>query len=505
MERETPSKPIPHDTRIRIGRSRRHALIIVFALLLLLRLAAVFVVPYTDTTEARYAEIARKMVETGDWVTPQFDYGLPFWGKPPLHTWMAAAGMELFGCGEFGGRALIFACALGLLVMLHDWVKHERGQDAAWIGTTLLTSCTVFFVSMGAVMTDLALLFGTTLSMAGFWNALQPGRRARFWGYAFFVGQAIGLLAKGPVATVLSALPILPWLFWQGRWRDAWRAIPWISGTLLLLLLTVPWYAAAEMKTPGFLRYFLVGEHFQRFVVSGWKGDLYGSGHAKPRGMIWVYWTLAMLPWTPLLLAPLLRWRQVAAGFSRTAGSWRAYLLCWAMSPMVFFTLATNIIPTYVLTGVPAAAFLAVETWMLAGWMHSRWLHRSFGASVLCLLVTGATGIGIITSGSDALTRVSQKRIAGTLCRTGLQFNYFGKRSYSAEFYTAGRARCLPDAPALRRLAGNGEADALEIHRPLLAMVPPDVLERFDLWAEIGDELILIEKPETTKEVADVR
>ena len=52
--------------------------------LLLVRLLDMVVVPLTDPTEGRYAEIARKMVETGNWITPQFDYGVPFWAKPCL-------------------------------------------------------------------------------------------------------------------------------------------------------------------------------------------------------------------------------------------------------------------------------------------------------------------------------------------------------------------------------------------------------------------------------------
>ena len=49
-----------------------------------LRLATLGLYPLSDTTEARDAEIARKMVELGDWVTPWYDYGVPFWAKPPL-------------------------------------------------------------------------------------------------------------------------------------------------------------------------------------------------------------------------------------------------------------------------------------------------------------------------------------------------------------------------------------------------------------------------------------
>lgn len=83
-------------------------------------------VPVKDTTEARYAEIARKMLETGDWITPQFEYGVPFWGKPPLHTWLSAAGMGAFGVNEFAARLPIFALACALLDPLNSFYGEMR-------------------------------------------------------------------------------------------------------------------------------------------------------------------------------------------------------------------------------------------------------------------------------------------------------------------------------------------------------------------------------------------
>jgi 4-amino-4-deoxy-L-arabinose transferase-like glycosyltransferase len=68
---------------------------LLLAFALLLRLISLAAYPLMDTTEARYGEMARLMVETGNWLTPQFDYGVPFWGKPPLFTWMSAYGIEL--------------------------------------------------------------------------------------------------------------------------------------------------------------------------------------------------------------------------------------------------------------------------------------------------------------------------------------------------------------------------------------------------------------------------
>ena len=70
-------------------------------------------------------------------------------------------------------------------------------------------------------------------------------------------------------------------------------------------LLVVPWYVMAEMRTPGFLRYFIIGEHFERFVIANWQGDLYGAGRPRPPGTIWLFGLLAALPWSVIFVAAL--------------------------------------------------------------------------------------------------------------------------------------------------------------------------------------------------------
>lgn len=60
--------------------------------------------PLMDTTEARYADIARRMVELNDWITPWFDHEQAFWGKPILSFWLTVVGFKVFGFNEFGAR-----------------------------------------------------------------------------------------------------------------------------------------------------------------------------------------------------------------------------------------------------------------------------------------------------------------------------------------------------------------------------------------------------------------
>lgn len=420
------------------------------------RLATLGGYPLTDNTEARYAEIARKMLETGHWIVPQIDYGVPFWGKPPLSFWLTAIFYKLFGVNEFAARLPSLLLAVAVCALAYTLACRQRGADLARKTVVVIATTVLMMVSAGGVMTDPAMLLGTALSMTAFWLAFTTGSRR--WGYLFFVGIAIGLMAKGPVATALTLLPIGAWAVLAGRIRSAWRAVPWITGTSLSLVLVIPWYWAAEQHSPGFLHYFLVGEHWQRFTVSGWKGDLYGSGHPHLRGTIWMYGLLAGLPWAPWLLWRWLRgWHPGRFQALRTDNGWTIYLLSWMLAPLLFFTLAANILPTYVLSGLVGFGILTAEAWCgtaSVGSGRRLWLLG---------LVVPVLAVAITLWVWPAIGYQSQKGLIAQYRRGdpagASSLTYLFKRPASAEFYSRGRATVVEDLPALQeRLAGPGNA-----------------------------------------------
>ena len=103
--------------------------------LMVLRLIAMWFIPLNETTEARYGEIARKMVETGDWITLYHDYGVPFWAKPPLSTWSSAFFMELFGVNGFWARFPSLLFAIGTVLLTGFLVKKREGELPPKIGS----------------------------------------------------------------------------------------------------------------------------------------------------------------------------------------------------------------------------------------------------------------------------------------------------------------------------------------------------------------------------------
>ncbi len=491
---------------------------------MLARLLTIGAYPLTDATEARYGEIARKMLETGQWVVPQIDYGVPFWGKPPLSIWLTAISFRLLGVTEFAARISSLLLGVGVCSLVYVLGSRRGGVDQGLRASVVLATSLLMIVSAGSVMTDPAMLAGTTLSMVSFWLAMSAAPRR--WGYIFFLGLAIGLLAKGPVATVLTLAPIGVWAVLTGRIRHMWRQLPWGAGTLLTMLLVVPWYWAAEVQSPGFLDYFLMGEHWQRFTVSGWTGDLYGSGHPHPRGTIWLYAVLGTLPWSPWLLWQLagqklarlnpapqestLPCLTIPITQSGSNDGWTLYLVCWMFAPLMFFTFSANILPTYVLPGLVGFALLVADAW---GRQQSRALTRApkwlgMLAPVLVLLLVR---VAWPLSGIQ-----SQREIVATY-RNAVQREtpllYFKRRPHSAQFYSGGSARDIDDIQELREVLETSTHIYVATRHSAYAALPDDLRARLAVvtTSDAGQYVLLREiaqpgKPDaTTAEASLIR
>lgn len=413
------------------------------------RLATLPAYPLMDTTEARYAEIARRMAALGDWVTPWVTAGVPFWAKPPLSFWITAASFETFGISEFAARLPHWICACLLAWVVWSWLLKRSAREATY-ALALLAGSVLFFSAAGAVMTDMVLALGMTLTMRGFWLALHgpPEDRIREQ-CLMFLGLAIGLLAKGPIA-LISGVPVLAWVVSYGQTGPVIRGIRWVRGCVLTLALILPWYAWAESRTPGFLTYFLVGEHWLRFVEPGWSGDLYGNAHAFPRGTIWPFALLAFIPWS--LLMPLVgwRWRRTVAPAPAEDRSLRAYLLMWAITPCVVFTAAGNILWTYVLPGLPALA-MALAMWMRRLPREAR-LDRLLAGGIAFTALSAVFVIaGFHQRGWTELKSTKALVADYESSRSGTEaLLFFRRQPLSSAFYSEGRAETVREPGELQ-------------------------------------------------------
>lgn len=403
---------------------------VILGFLFLSRLIAMVAIPLNDSTEARYGEIARKMLATGDWITLWHDMGIPFWGKPPLAIWLSALSMKFFGVSAFVARLPALFLSMGVLYVLWQGMCVEHGKERARTAVLVLASSFLFFLCAGTMMTDTALLFAVFLSQLSFWRVMSYARSV--YAYLFFIGLGLGLLAKGPIALIFIGVPLVVWTIWMQALPTVWQRLPWIKGTFLTVLIALPWYVLAEIKTPGFLQYFIVGEHLGRFMTSSWQGDKYGFAHAHTHGMIWIYALAAVLPWTVCL-----GWVHIP--MVRANKSERSWLIYWGtclLTPLLLFSFASNIIYPYVLPSLPAFAIL-----FSVGLKDKYREYRLYSASLLtgCFMLLASAMFfywpQYLAHSEDRAVRLWQQQ--GATANPLLIWHH--KVPFSAQFYARGR------------------------------------------------------------------
>ncbi|HEY9279593.1 MAG TPA: glycosyltransferase family 39 protein [Eoetvoesiella sp.] len=437
--------------------SRRINLWWVLCAILCLPLLSMALFPLADTSEPRYAEIARVMAQSGDWITPWFEPGIPFWGKPPLSFWAQALSFKLFGVTEFAARLPSWLATLATIALIIGYARVNFSERVAKLAAIIYGSSTLVYMASAAVLTDPFLTLGTTLAMTGL--VMAEKKPTIFWRYSFFIGLAIGLLAKGPLALVLVGGATAPWVCLHKSARTTLKALPWGRGLLLTAILSVPWYIAAELKTPGFLDYFIVGEHFLRFIDSGWKGDLYGTPHTRVHGTIWYYWIQASFPWGLIAIGMVLH-AMVGPG-RRTALSSAlrkpefCYLTAWALFTPVFFTLAGNILWTYLLPALAPFSILlaiALQKRMEGNESFARKALWPAGlAPIAATLVTLAVAIqpGLLKT-EQGLVYYAKNNMQGQE-----RLLFVDKRPFSARFYSRGTAGLIAPSQIPALLAGS--------------------------------------------------
>lgn len=384
-----------------------------------------FSLPLMDKTEARYAEIARIMAETGNWVVPHIDYGIPFWAKPPLSTWASALSISLFGDHAFFVRLPYLLLAVGMGLFLGRYQK----ENGSYFPGIVLLCLPEFYLHAGVVSTDLFLSFSIALVFLSFWEALQK-EDTSYWGYLFFAGLGLGLLTKGPIVAILTLPPIGLWCLLTGTSKKALRTAPWLGGVLLTLALSLPWYLLAEWRSPGFLDYFLVGEHFERYFNSNWKGDKYGFPKQQPLGIVWLFFIVFILPWSVLLIRLFLKkWKQIKGT------AWTLFLLLWMLWTPFFFTSSKSLIHPYILPAMVPVALLIVYFWKE---VKNKKTYLAIGIGIpvtlLFLLVSGLA--------SPLYKNNTDKYLLENLNPEAPLYS-LDQKSYSSQFYTQGKIQTI--------------------------------------------------------------
>ncbi|CAJ0812499.1 glycosyltransferase family 39 protein [Ralstonia flaminis] len=354
------------------------------------------------TDEGRYAEIAREMFTTGDWVTIRYN-ALKYFEKPPLQMWGTALAYTLFGVGDWQAR--LFTALSGIAGLVFTMLAAARwwGKRTAVITGLVLVSAPMWNVGAHFNSLDMGVAGCMTMALAALLLAQYPDAtrsQQRNWMWVCWASMALAVLSKGLIGVVLPGFVLVVYTLVARDWA-LWKRLHLVTGLIVFFAVGAPWFVLISARNPEFAWFFFVHEHFQRFT---------STVHNR-NAPLWYF--------VPLLLAGFLPWLAQLPGAARlsfarsetAANGFRPTLMLglWAILIFAFFSISDSKLPGYIFPIIPALAVLAalvLENTSERAW---RWQLKAF----LALAVVGLAASGYVaTMSSDMYPNAVFSRFA---------------------------------------------------------------------------------------------
>jgi 4-amino-4-deoxy-L-arabinose transferase-like glycosyltransferase len=329
-----------------------------------------------ETSEARYAEIAREMIATGDWIHPRL-LGIQHFHKPPVTYWITVIGYKVFGINPFGARFFLqISLMLQLYCVYRIVILLFRDRLHALYAAMIYATLPLVLVSSRGLTTDSYLTTCILLAITSWLSWRLDGNILRLYGVA--IALAIGFLTKGPLVLLAPALVFIALNKNIPRQK---YSVHHVLAFLLFMVIGFSWYAVLVSENRNFVQYFLFRQTMERITHA----EVFSR--AEPFWYYLLYTPLLSLPWSVVFI-------------TGSVGAWKDFhpvirklILWWIVGTVILFSCVSSKLVLYVLPVFPAIAIVTsyIVLRHLHGWGWQRFVFVYCG--VLCLALLCALGM----------------------------------------------------------------------------------------------------------------
>ncbi|MFN3967023.1 MAG: ArnT family glycosyltransferase, partial [Endomicrobiia bacterium] len=301
-----------------------------------------------DVDEAIYAEVAREMIDTKNYIVPYYNY-LPYYHKPILYYWILVISYKIFGINEIGARIPSVFFSFLLIILSYYFLSSIFDRTTAIFSSIILATNLETIIISKSVLMDSLLVFLITTGVYCFLYGYLTERKNFYIG--FYVCSALATLTKGPIGILIPVAIVLLFLFFTGEISKI-RQLNIIKGSLIFITIAFPWYIAVSIITKGdFTKDFFFYHNITRFSQSF-------EGHS---GTIFYYVVILLIgfyPWSSFLPNALIKATRYIKEDKKNL-----FLIIWSLVPFVLFSIAKTKLPNYIFPVFVPASILIGKFW----------------------------------------------------------------------------------------------------------------------------------------------
>lgn len=505
----------------RAAKQRPHTLLVLIAFAIIIFSIGLGGLALVGPDEPRYAEVAREMFATGDYISPRL-CGCLWFEKPVLLYWLSAASYHLFGVSEFAARFPSVVAAILTMLFVYYGLKRTVSERVACAASLAFVTSALVIAYARVATPDILLTAAMSIALLSGYLATTSSGRARTAHWTLcFAAMGVAVLAKGLVgiALVIAILAVYFAAMRQSqfiRWQEA------LIGIVVLLIIVGTWYVPVTLEHGwNFIEEFFIRHHFQRYTSNQF-------GHPQPFYFFLAIAIAGIAPWSFFLIPAASRLKSLKPRSDRL-DALLLFAWIWVAVPLLFFSVSGSKLPGYILPVFPALAiiigaeierftsgerstllnaaawltvlliviigvgfpvYLSREQVNASGW-HSIFFglplavaamaiaalivkrRRAFVTSVAGVMLSLIIGAAILLLPklSDELTLKSLSLEAAAALRPEERITFFIKKEFAPVFYAEGRVVCGgADSDILNALSEDILADALQNESSLIVI-----------------------------------
>lgn len=331
----------------------------------------------TDPVECNYAETAREMMASGDYLSPRI-YGHYWYDKPILFYLELIAAFSLLGLNDFAARLFPALFATAGVFLTYSFGSKLYDKKRGFMAAVLMATSLEYWYVGHAVITDTTLFLMISLTLIAFYYSWE--QKKPLYLYLAFIASGLGVLTKGPIAFCLPGLIILLFLLWQREVRFL-LSVHFLGGLAVFICVCGLWYLPMyQLHGRDFIEMFLGVHNYLRVTVA-----------EHDRDNVWYYYLM-------ILLAGFFPWSFAGLpAFFRKIGSFikgnsiplpsaprERFLWIWAGTVFVVFNCFATKYITYTYPYMLPLSLLMISHWLDR---PKLWKNMVIGSSVLYVVL----------------------------------------------------------------------------------------------------------------------
>lgn len=290
--------------------------------------------------EAAYAGFAKKMIQSGDWLVPDY-----FWSevhrKTPFHFWMVALSMMVFGINEFATRFSSVLFTMGTFAIMYFLGRKIWSERIAFASAFILLSSILATAIAKIAVTDATLLFFETWCALSLLLVLQSKKRK--WVFQFWISLSLAVLTKGPPVIIFTGMLGLLCLIFHPKGKNVWKLFPMIFFPIALMPLLAWGYFAWQTDNGEFITWMV-----DWYILRRVDGNVFGQ--TGPPGYYLVIFLVSFWVWLPFLVSAI--WKSIPLNKNKKHVEWGL----WLIAGWLLYEFMSSKLPAYTIAAHPAIA-----------------------------------------------------------------------------------------------------------------------------------------------------